>query len=283
VKTLPGALATHQALGTTTLAWGLKVVRPDAVVYGFTSASADVTISSVLYKSAPGLDVTGLSLSAGMNVDNLELTTLDDGTVFTKSDVLAGVWKNSAFVLFRYNWASPTDGVDVMLAGNLGDVELRRNTVWCELHGLQRILQESVGNVSTKNCRARLGDALCTKDLTTFTKTGTLTTVTSAQVFRDSARTEAVDYFTEGTITFNAGIYAGLPLKVKAYASNGTFTLALPMIAPPLVGYTYTAVAGCQKRLAEDCATKFSNVLNFQGEPHRPLMDDLTKVAEAAV
>ena len=65
MKTLPSALATHYALATNTLAYGLKITRKDAQVFAFTGADADVTISSVLYKSSPGLDVTSLALSAG--------------------------------------------------------------------------------------------------------------------------------------------------------------------------------------------------------------------------
>jgi hypothetical protein len=42
------------------------------------------------------------------------------------------------------------------------------------------------------------------------------------------------------------------------------------------IGDTFSAVAGCQKRLAEDCGTKFSNVVNFGGEPHLPGIDALT-------
>jgi hypothetical protein len=46
------------------------------------------------------------------------------------------------------------------------------------------------------------------------------------------------------------------------------------------VGDTYSVHAGCRKRLAEDCLAKFDNVLNFQGEPHRPTVDDLTASPE---
>jgi uncharacterized phage protein (TIGR02218 family) len=284
VKTIPGALATLYASGALTTAHALRVIRQDGQTFGFTSHDVDATISAVLYKSNPGLDATSVALSAGFNVDAMELTTLDDGTVFSRAEVLAGIWRNADFLLFTYNWASLSDGIDGVMAGTFGEAEMRQNTIVIELRGLQQLLQEPVGNVSTKNCRARLGDSKCRKDLTTFTKTGTLSHVTSAQVFRDTSRTEGADYFAEGTIEFDTGLYAGIPLKIKSYDSaTDTFTLALPMIVAPTVGQTYTAIAGCQKRLAEDCFTKFNNVLNFQGEPHRPLLDALTKVAEPSV
>ena len=183
MKTLPVGLAAHIASGTTTLADLLKITRTDGTVFAFTSAANDVTISSVLYKSAQGLNISSLEASAGLNVDNLELSTLDDGTVFTKLDVLSGRWRNADFVISRYNWSSPSDGVDVRMVGTIGEVRLHRGYVTAELRGLQQYLQQPIGSVSSKTCRARLGDAMCTKDLIGFTYLAEVSAVTSNQVF----------------------------------------------------------------------------------------------------
>ena len=61
------------------------------------------------------------------------------------------------------------------------------------------------------------------------------------------------------------------------------FTLAIPLILPVLVGDTYRAVAGCMKRVDEDCFAKFDNAVNFVGEPHRKGMNDLTAPPSIAV
>ena len=274
MKTLATALATHVAGGTTTLADLLLITRTDATVFAFTSAAYDVTISSQLYTSAQGLDISSIELAAGFAVDNLELTTLDDGTLFTKNDVLAGVWRNAAFTISRYNWASPTDGVDVRMTGTIGNVQLHRGYVVCELRGLQQYLQQPIGSLTSKTCRARLGDSLCTKVLTSFTVTGSVTAVTSKQVFTDSTKAQAAEYFAEGILTWTGGVNSGLSQKVKTF-TGGVFTLSLPMIQTISTSDTFSVIAGCQKRL-EDCVDKFDNVLNFQGEPHLPGIDQLT-------
>ena len=274
MKTLPALLNTHYSGGTTTLADLLKITRADAAVYAFTSAAYDVTISSQLYKSAQGLNISSIEMSAGLAVDNLELTTLDDGSVFTTLEVLSGVWRNAAFTISRYNWASPADGVEARMAGTIGEVHLHRGYVVAELRGLQQYLQQPVGSVSSKTCRARLGDALCTKNLTAFTHTGTVTSAASQQVFTASAMVQAADYFAEGVLTWTSGPSSGIKMKVKGFAS-GVFTLALPMLSAISAGHTFSVIAGCQKRLT-DCVTKFSNVLNFQGEPHLPGIDEVT-------
>jgi uncharacterized phage protein (TIGR02218 family) len=174
-------------------------------------------------------------------------------------------------------------GRDVIAAGTLGNVQPRRGAFTVELRGLQQYLQQAVGEVSTKTCRARLGDSRCTKDLTAFTFTGTLTAVTSQQVFTDSSRGEAADYFGEGLLTWTGGENDGLTVKVKSFSFGGLFTLSVPMVGLVEIGDTYSVVAGCRKRLGEDCRDKFSNALNFQGEPHRPTLDELTASPEVNV
>jgi len=202
MKSIPSGLAAHNALDATTKASALKITRQDGQVFGFTSFAESQTISGVLYEADPGLDVTSIAHTAGLGVDNLELTRLDDGTIFTKPDVLGGVWKNAEFVLFRYNWANLTDGVEWLMAGNIGEVYLRSSTVVAEMRGLQQYLQQPIGFVSTKNCRAHFADfpaaagptTRCRLDVEDFTSTGAVTSVTSNQVFVDSSKVEAATY-----------------------------------------------------------------------------------------
>lgn len=281
--TVPAALLAHYESGSTTLAWAIKIERSDGEVYGWTSATKDEEISGVDYLSAPGLDVASFATSAGLAVDNTEITILPDDTIITRADIIAGRWDNAEYTLFRYNWADLTDGVDVRSVGNLGELQPKAGAYVAELRGLQQYLQQTVGSVSTKTCRARLGDAKCTVDLGPWTETGTITSVTSKQVFRDSSRAEAADYFGEGILTWTGGDNIGLSQKVKTHAADGTFTLSLPMIFDVQVGDTYSVIAGCRKRLDEDCVAKFNNGLNFQGEPHRPTVDDLTSSPDVNV
>ena len=289
MKTLPANLATHVSTRQTTLATALKITRTDDTVFGFTSHDRDDTVSGVVYSANPGLDVSDIVIAANAAVGNLELTTLHDGTVFTTVDILNRVWSNATFTIFRYNWASIGDGIDTLLTGTLGEFELKQNSVVAELRDLRQYLQQPVGSVSSKTCRYRLGSTdknnggLCNKVLTSFTYTGTLTGVTSNQVFRDSGRTEAVNWFDEGEITWTGGANNGLSAKIKSHAADGTFTLARPMYGTVAVGNTYSVIAGCRKRLAEDCVTKFNNVLNFGGEPHRQGINDLTGAPSADV
>lgn len=281
-KVVPAGLLSNYHSDSPTVAWAIKITRTDDAVYGWTSADRDATIDAVIYESAPGLSVASFASSAGLAVDNSELTVLADDTIITRADIIAGRWNNAAYLLFKYDWTDVSAGEEVISAGFLGELHPRSGAYVAELRALQQYLQQPVGAASTKTCRARLGDAMCMVDLGGWTETGTITSVTSKQVFTDSSRTEADDYFGEGILTWTAGLNTGLSQKVKTYASD-TFTLSLPMIFDVQIGDTYSVIAGCRKRLDEDCAAKFSNELNFQGEPHRPTVDELTSSPEVNV
>jgi uncharacterized phage protein (TIGR02218 family) len=178
--------------------------------------------------------------------------------------------------VFRVNWEDPDGGVDVLKRGSTGEVQVRDGLYVVEFRSLSQALQQTQGAATLKTCRARLGDERCRKDLDAFTYDGTITAAASRLVFTDSSRAEPAAWFAEGVITFNTGLCAGYGQKIKAFAAGGQFTVSLPMPFNVAVGDEYTVVAGCQKRL-EDCRDKFDNVLNFQGEPHVPGMDAISK------
>lgn len=81
-------------------------------------------------------------------------------------------------------------------------------------------------------------------------------------------------YFTNGVMTMTSGANAGLSMEVGAYVP-GQMTLRLAFPYPIEAGDTYSMVAGCGKRFAEDCGVKFSNQINFRGEPFLPGMDQI--------
>lgn len=291
MKTIPAALLAHYALGTTTLATAIRIERADGTILRLTSHDKDDIITGVdseingTYLCDPGFVASAISIAVGCDVGNTELRTLHDGTVFGVEDILGDRWRNAEFRIFRYNYKSYSDGVDDLLAGTFGEMELQRGQVVIELHDLRRYLNHPIGDSSSKTCRYRLGDDRCRKDIsfsdTPFTVLFSVTNVTSKYVYRDSARAEAEDYFGEGEVQWLTGDNAGASRKVKTYAANGTFTMALPLFYDIQVGDTGIAIAGCRKRREEDCRDKFDNVLNFGGEPDRKGSDDLTKTPTA--
>jgi hypothetical protein len=87
--------------------------------------------------------------------------------------------------------------------------------------------------------------------------------------FTCSGLAQAADYFTAGELYFAVGPYAtlGRPLWVLEHAAGGVITLAVPLYAGiATVGQTGTIIAGCTKRVLEDCRDKFANAINHGGQ-----------------
>lgn len=309
MKSIPAALQAHYDSGSLCVASALLIRRQDGKVFAFTSHDLPLVMdvspwgvdeAEQVFDCAQGLDVSGIVSTAGFNVDNLEITTLDDGSLFVREEVLAGMWQNAEFWLFRYRWdvLLPTiaNDVEVLMRGWLGEITLGTSTLTVELRGLKQKLQQSVGMVSQKTCRSRLGAVglgQCNRDLSDHTHAVVVTAVTDKRSFVIAQLPVqppgdplpplvqppafADDYLGEGMITWASGANKGLSQKVRTHTAAGVVTLVLPMVLPIAVGDQLTVVAGCRKRLMEDCKAKFGNVLNFQAEPHRPSPDELTK------
>jgi uncharacterized phage protein (TIGR02218 family) len=293
-KVIPAALQAHYDTGQTALATALLIQRKDGALFGITSCSVPLVLDLTPWDTLPwaltgqtafefdarqGLDLKTIESTAGFEVDDSELQTLNDGTLFTEADILAGRWAEARFRLFLYRWdvAVPTiaNDVEVLKVGSFGQTYPGRDIIRQELRCLKELLQHPVGIVSQPTCRARFGSqgsGQCNKDPAPFTFSLTVTAVASNLVFTASAATQAADYFGAGELTWTSGQNDGLSAQINQF-SAGVFTLAAPMIGTVAIGDTFTAIAGCRKRRTQDCVAKFANGLNFQGEPDRPTTD----------
>lgn len=276
-RTIPIALQTHLDSGSLSTAVALRLDRADGQALGFCSGDEAVTFDGLDFE--PGtLTATTIASAADMSVDNLELQVLEDDQLFTLPEVRGGRWDGARWQLWSYNWAAPADGREPLGAGTVGNVTIEQGRAIVELRGLQQYLQQPVGIVTSKTCRARLGDELCRVDLTGYTHTGEVTAVTSAQQF-ETDLSEADDYFGNGLVTWLTGQNTGLRQRVKSHDAGGELVLVLPMVYEVEVGDTFEVVAGCRGR-REDCRDKFSNILNMQAEPDLVGTDAVTAPAE---
>jgi uncharacterized phage protein (TIGR02218 family) len=161
MKTIPAALLTHIEGGDCTTCKCWKATRTDGEVYGFTEHDRDLVVSGVTYKAATGVSASALKTGGDFSVPNSDIEGAFDAAAITEDDIGAGLWDNCAIECFRVNWAAPTDGVEKLGSGVLGEVRMGRQQFVAELQGLMRQLAQQVCELYSPSCRADLGDARC--------------------------------------------------------------------------------------------------------------------------
>jgi uncharacterized phage protein (TIGR02218 family) len=81
--------------------------------------------------------------------------------------------------------------------------------------------------------------------------------------------TQPDGWFTLGKIQMTSGGCAPQLRSIKIY-QGGAITLMVPFVGgPPAAGDSFQAWAGCDRQMGT-CATKFTNLMNFGGQPFIP-------------
>lgn len=89
-------------------------------------------------------------------------------------------------------------------------------------------------------------------------------------------------WFKAGHLKWTSGLNSGVSMEVKSWNSTTReIVLFLEMPFEIVLGDQFDIYPGCQKRVVEDCKTKFDNVANFRGEPYVPGRDAILKVPDA--
>lgn len=277
MKTASTALQTHLAGEVTTLCTCWKAVLKNGTVYGFTNHDQNIVFEGVTYKAAAGFTPSDIQSNSTLAVPGLDVEGLLSSDAITESDLMAGLWDFAEITVFLLNWADLTQGSMSLARGKLGEVNLRRSHFVAEMRGLSQAFSTQIGELYSPSCRASLGDTRCKVSMAAHTFTGSVTAVTGRDVFADSARTQADNYFAYGEITWTSGANNGLKMEVRTWVNaSKTFSLFLPMPYDIQVGDTYSVTAGCD-RLFNTCKTTFSNAVNFRGEPHVPGLGKVMK------
>jgi uncharacterized phage protein (TIGR02218 family) len=271
MKSASTQLATHLEGEITSLATCWKVTRKDGVVFGFTDHDQNLVMDDVTYEARTGYTRTAIQTISDLSVDNLDIESAFDSEAITAQDLRDGVWDNAEVLIFLVNWSTLSQGKIILKRGTIGQVELKDTLYRAELRGLTQLFSQNIGELYTADCRADLGDARCGVNLESITVSGTVTEATDRYGFTDSSRIEEDDYWKRGLITWTSGANAGRKMEIRAFAS-GAFTLFLPMPSKIAVGDAYTVQPGCDKTF-ETCRSRYSNGINFRGEPYVPGTD----------
>jgi uncharacterized phage protein (TIGR02218 family) len=283
MKSLAPNLQAHLDSGTTTLAWCWRLTRADGVSFGFTDHDQALNFEDTAFEPESGLTASEIRTGSDLSVDAQDAEGALTSERISEADILAGLWDAAEVEVWRVNWADPDQRV-LMRRGAIGEIRRGQTAFIAEIRSLAHILGQTVGRMFQGSCDADLGDARCRIDLEdpAFTGSGAVLEHLRDRVFR-AAGLGAFDlgWFAFGTVEWDSGENAGRRIEVLSHeVMDGVAILTLleAPVWPIATGDTFTARAGCDKRI-ETCAAKFANSANFRGFPHIPGQDTILRYA----
>jgi uncharacterized phage protein (TIGR02218 family) len=275
-KAWGAALKAHHALGSTTLATCWKATLTNGTVVTATALDRDIPnlpYDGRTYLSVAAYTPSDVESASNLAPDNLELEGFLASPHITDADIHSGIWDYAKIEIFNVNYKDLTQGRDRLREGTLGEVRAGRASFRAELRGLTQHYSLTFIRVIQKECPWDLGStkpkAFCGVNLVPITVTGTVDSAVNNREIIDAARTEALDWFTGGKLTFTSGLNNGLSMEVK-YSTAGLLELHEAMPFAIVAGDVYSVYAGCLKRKIQDCRDKHNNVLNFGGFSYLP-------------
>lgn len=257
----------------TALAFLWRLERSDGVAIGFTSHDHDLVRDGFTYRAAPGLVPSAVERSDGLEVGSVELGGALTADALTEDDFRSGRWDGAGLWLYAADWED-ADAQPIPIArGELGAVELRDGSFSVALRGPTAALDGPVVEVTSPECRAVFGDRRCRVDLAARRARCVVTSVTVEAL--TLAHSIAEGDFAFGQLRWIDGPNAGLRTTIVANAGTNITLREAPAFAVT-ADVAVEVMEGCDKRLAT-CAARFRNAINFQGEPHLPGDDLLTR------
>ena len=263
----------------TTVAFCWRLERRDGVALGFTTHDRDLEIGGLVYRAAPGMVPSAISISDGFDASELDVSGALSSDAITAEDLAAGRWDGAGVALFACDWEAGGD-VLPLARGEIGEVTTKGEGFEAELRGPAALLERQAVEQTSPECRATLGDRRCRVDMAGRTRMTRVTAVVDETVIEVAAAAAAPDAYAYGRLRWIGGANSGLDAAIVA--SDGTrLTLREAPVRPAAVGDMVEISEGCDKSFAT-CTGRFANGENFRGEPHLPGMDLLTRFPGAS-
>ncbi len=255
---------------TLALCWRLE--RRDGAGLALTSHDRSLRVDGVDYRPSPGLLPASIRRSGGLAPASSDIDGAICAEALSEVDLALGRWSGAAIRLDAVVWDDPAKPAMALMRGEIGEVSVTDKGFSAELVGPTARLDEAVCPATSSECRAAFGDRRCRVDLA---GRRALVTVTSSEGNRVQVDPVADDRFANGRMLILDGVCAGWSVPVVTVEDGVLMLRDFPRFAIE-AGTRAWIEEGCDKRF-ETCRTRFSNALNFRGEPHLPGNDLLTR------
>ncbi|MFN3516448.1 MAG: DUF2163 domain-containing protein [Novosphingobium sp.] len=260
-----------QPLETVATFW--RVIRRDGVTLGFTTHDRDLWLDGVLHRSAPGMIPSAIRRSAGFDPDSAEVQGALSHDAIAAQDLADGRFDGARVLIGLVDWDSLER--HLVYRGSIGTVSEEAGAFTATLESGKAELQRDPVPRTSPSCRAVFCGPGCTLSPARFSHEGTVAASEVETGQLTLAPSAPLNGLTGGLLRWLDGPYAGLTMEITSQA-GATLTLDRALDRAVPVGSRVLLREGCDRTLAT-CASRFGNAINFQGEPHLPGNDLVTR------
>jgi uncharacterized phage protein (TIGR02218 family) len=264
----------------TTLAYGWRLERRDGVTIGFTSHDRDILFEGLLLRAVPGMEPTSVVERMGFDNGGLDVRGALTSDALSQADIEAGRWDGAALTLFIFDWAALAQPAQILAKGRLGTISYSGDVFETVFTGANAALQKAVAPITSPTCRALFCDAQCGLNRMRFTKQIIAVAKAGDQITLAPGTALIPGHFASGELRWLEGENCGLRSAILGNSAS-TVTLVQPPPNPIASPLGIALVEGCDKTRAT-CKERFSNMVNFRGEPDLPGNDLLTRYPGAS-
>ena len=249
-----------------------RIERTDGAGLALTSHDEAVMRDGVQHRPDPGVVPAAITRSLGLEPHSSEIAGALTADALSGEDLELGRWDGARVSLSAIDWEDAAVAPVRLMGAELGEVSVSGDSFSADLRGAASRLEEAFCPSTSPECRAEFGDKRCRVDLAGRTVRAQVVNVDGGRLQFDGTFD---DRFLFGRVRYLSGANCGLITLVTGVEGDAITFRDLPR-GPIESGCVVEVREGCDKRF-QTCVERFSNAVNFRGEPHLPGSDLLTR------
>lgn len=258
-----------------TVATFWRVYRRDGAALAFTSHDRDLSFGGLVHLAAPGMIPAAIRLTVELSNDSAEVQGALNHDSIRGEDLAAGLYDEAAIEIGAVDWM--TLDHHTLYTGQIGRIEDDSTKFAAELRSSKSLLEQDLVPRTSPTCRAEFCGRGCGLAAVRYTSIRPLTAI---DLEANRIRISSIDVadFIDGRVRFMAGPQTGIAFGIID-AIDDWLVLDRPLIVGTPLGTRTELREGCDHTIAT-CAGRFSNAVNFRGEPFLPGNDLLARYGQ---
>lgn len=252
-----------------------RIYRRDGAALAFTSHDRDLMFGGLFHRAAPGMVSAAIRLTSELSNDSAEVQGALHHDSIRADELAAGLFDDAAIEIGAVDWE--THDHHTLYTGQIGRIEDDQLQFSAELRSNKSLLEQDLVPRTSPTCRAEFCGRGCGLSAARFTSVQAVAEIdpeTNRVRFSGLIDANHVD----GRLRFMAGPQTGLAFGIID-ASDGWLLLDRPLVKGTQPGTRTELREGCDHTIAT-CAGRFSNSINFRGEPFLPGNDLLARYGQ---